>query len=956
MRGRGRGGGGRGRGGGGGGGGGGGRGRGRGSGDARERSPPRHRAPRRSLSPPARRHGPPRRSSSPPPLPRAHLRSPVIDFHRDREYRDRNREYRDKDQEYAVRGKQVHREQHDEGLGFQHNYMLPDHPTDLISNPNSNLQLNRSAKDRDLMAPSGITDGHGLLLQKSMFLDDGLARTYFSLPQDNHGRSADPPPVLNPTGSARGNLGIEMHHYHEHSRDPYDDIERDQGYSKDAFFSDMIAPVQLRPLGGSSSSSLPKDGKFLGFYGDHDAIGRFSNDTLKYNAYSQMQLPESLRRDPLSPGAREKPLEYDYEERSRRGRDDPLYAESDTIYRKVTWGPRSEYRDALGPSFSELAGEKVDRADASRKNLSESGIWDLPRSSHGDAVMDFHDLKGDQEDYVSGSGSGYMRLRMKSPRDHGVAPFEDGYSFERDVAPMAYRDHHRDMLRHGMGSPRGKLRLDRRSRSPMLADHQRDMLKHGMGSPRGKLRLDERPRSPMLADHHMDMLRHGASLSRGNSRFDDDLAMYDVSPERMARRRYVLSGNDPNGLDSRGMLSNDRNVHRRIRIRSPNLGDEMWSSEEDEQDVPYNTSKAAYGHSKYRMPSHRISRNDGQAQSGGSHGRTEGRGISLKKRLRTGPSEPHVSLASQRRQVLPRPYKFWKRALDDGHNDLHEPDGDVIVDDVYSKKSDPPENSEEFKQQVHKAFLRFTKLLNESPHQKKRYRDDQGRTSNLLCCVCGSTSKDFMDTHSLLTHTYHSLKLGLRTEHLGFHKALCLLMGWNWLVPPDTSKAYMSKCDVEVKALKEDLILWPPVVVMNNSSIGVKNNANAPKVITVEAMEGILKGMGFEVAKGRLCRGKPGNQSVLLLKFLPTFSGLQEAERLHKYYADRKRGREEFKKITSSNGSSREAPISEDEELMYGYMAIADDLDKLDPETKKRCHVKSKKDIEAIADAPLNTD
>ncbi|ONK57398.1 uncharacterized protein A4U43_C09F110 [Asparagus officinalis] len=113
--------------------------------------------------------------------------------------------------------------------------------------------------------------------------------------------------------------------------------------------------------------------------------------------------------------------------------------------------------------------------------------------------------------------------------------------------------------------------------------------------------------------------------------------------------------------------------------------------------------------------------------------------------------------------------------------------------------------------------------------------------------------------------------------------------------------------------------------------------------------------MGFDAGKVRVCRGKPANQSVLVVKFSPTLSGLQEAERLHNFYADKNRGRQGFEELTSNHGN-REARVEKDEELLYGYMAVAEDLDKLDPETKKRSLVKSKKDIKAVADAPLKID
>lgn len=63
-------------------------------------------------------------------------------------------------------------------------------------------------------------------------------------------------------------------------------------------------------------------------------------------------------------------------------------------------------------------------------------------------------------------------------------------------------------------------------------------------------------------------------------------------------------------------------------------------------------------------------------------------------------------------------------------------------------------------------------------------------------------------------------------------------MGWNWHMTPDSSRAYQTRPATEAKALKEDLILWPPIIVVHNSSIGAKN-----KIITIKRMEEILKGL-----------------------------------------------------------------------------------------------------------------
>jgi hypothetical protein len=67
-------------------------------------------------------------------------------------------------------------------------------------------------------------------------------------------------------------------------------------------------------------------------------------------------------------------------------------------------------------------------------------------------------------------------------------------------------------------------------------------------------------------------------------------------------------------------------------------------------------------------------------------------------------------------------------------------------------------------------------------------------------------------------------------------------MGWNWLVAPDTSKAHHSISSEEVNSMRGDLMLWPPVVVIHNSSIMNKANNTEAKVVYMEEIDGILAG------------------------------------------------------------------------------------------------------------------
>jgi hypothetical protein len=112
--------------------------------------------------------------------------------------------------------------------------------------------------------------------------------------------------------------------------------------------------------------------------------------------------------------------------------------------------------------------------------------------------------------------------------------------------------------------------------------------------------------------------------------------------------------------------------------------------------------------------------------------------------------------------------------------------------------------------------------------------------------------------------------------------------------------------------------------------------------------------MGFHQGITKVCRGKAANQSILVVNFQGTLSGLQEAERLHKHYAEDKHGRYEFQQIASRSSCTSDESQNKDKikSFLYGYLGIIEDLDKLDFMTKKRCVVKSKKEIYAIAGGP----
>jgi hypothetical protein len=77
--------------------------------------------------------------------------------------------------------------------------------------------------------------------------------------------------------------------------------------------------------------------------------------------------------------------------------------------------------------------------------------------------------------------------------------------------------------------------------------------------------------------------------------------------------------------------------------------------------------------------------------------------------------------------------------------------------------------------------------------------------------------RDSVDLHALLNHAYYAKNQEHRADHLGFHKALCVLMGWNYSVAPVHKTAYQALSTIDAEANQGDLILWPPTVVIENT-------------------------------------------------------------------------------------------------------------------------------------------
>lgn len=103
------------------------------------------------------------------------------------------------------------------------------------------------------------------------------------------------------------------------------------------------------------------------------------------------------------------------------------------------------------------------------------------------------------------------------------------------------------------------------------------------------------------------------------------------------------------------------------------------------------------------------------------------------------------------------------------------------------------------------------------------------------------SSKDFLDMHGLIMHVYNSDTSDLIVDHLGLHKALCILMGWNYRTVPDNMKSYQLLPADEAAANLDELILWPPLVIIHNTLTG-KNKDGRVEGMGNRAMDNYIRG------------------------------------------------------------------------------------------------------------------
>lgn len=249
------------------------------------------------------------------------------------------------------------------------------------------------------------------------------------------------------------------------------------------------------------------------------------------------------------------------------------------------------------------------------------------------------------------------------------------------------------------------------------------------------------------------------------------------------------------------------------------------------------------------------------------------------------------------------------------------------------------------------AFMNFIRLINENSNQKKKYLAD-GKQGSVQCLACGRSSKEFPDMHSLIMHTYNQEKEV--AEHLGLHKALCILMSWNHMMPPDNSRSYQRLSGQQAGADRDDLIMWPPHVIIQNTITG-KGRDGRMEGLGNKAMDMKLRDLGFTTGKSKAMFGREGHLGITVVKFGGDHSGLKDAMRLADFFERQKHGRGSWASLRSGSGSGRDEDkdpnfvkfdnkTGEKERVLYGYLGTVFDLDSLDFDTKKKVTIESKRE------------
>lgn len=254
-----------------------------------------------------------------------------------------------------------------------------------------------------------------------------------------------------------------------------------------------------------------------------------------------------------------------------------------------------------------------------------------------------------------------------------------------------------------------------------------------------------------VGSHYLKERLHRSSMSKCDGetyrnservqRMTEGVSAYKLR-DQMPKRNYFEE--DMNLLDHRISMPCEYTPDKVVDLYDSG---EAWM--DDDTSHRYTSRKAGFDHDKYRKSNKKYDRHNFHASDDSfscerylDHAQKFKNGPKyMKGNRRHGPSSWIKSQNVDLRNSLHRPLKIWKNTEED--NDYVHINDDGLSDDfIKPTESEPPEDSEEFKQMVHEAFLKCSKKLNMKPTVRKKYKE-QGNAGSLYCIVCGIRSVFF---------------------------------------------------------------------------------------------------------------------------------------------------------------------------------------------------------------------
>ncbi|XP_039038218.1 uncharacterized protein LOC120175718 [Hibiscus syriacus] len=524
---------------------------------------------------------------------------------------------------------------------------------------------------------------------------------------------------------------------------------------------DFICTPQLKEFAGTSSG-LPRI-EFLSSYQEgaplhgseeYDRNSQKFAEPMRYNKYEQRPLTEPVRDS----------------EATRRNM---------TLYQEWPKSPsRAEYEDYL---YEDLKRMMASQSRVCYEHaLVDYGHIDMPKRNVLHHVID----KIDNTDYSYGSSRKGIIWNDRTLQNQMRTDYMD---MCRSYAPMRNGEY---MCSEDTHVAFGR-RLSQDDELSHLNAYQNRQLSNsrsdsGFGRGVGPVFQNERVVNSSASKYDTEQCRPHLRTKRTENELDG-------YSDRILKRKFLM-------VEDVGRPSSKTNVSRKLHSAGNFVGSYDSDEQIDEDIIGLHTSRTKqYGHNEYRKPGrtydgpelHGDSELDDWYTSEDTMAHSQRVPIRFYKNIGKyikGKPEPgslswHTSYHNEKRSNLHKQNKVWKRN-EDYDEDINANDGDTTEDLVNYAEAELSEDSEEFKHLVHEAFLKYTRRLNLNQSVRKRYKE-QGHAGSLFCIVCGrSYSKEFMDTQRLVTHAFMSHKVGLRAEHLGLHKAICVLLGWDSSAQP----------------------------------------------------------------------------------------------------------------------------------------------------------------------------